>query len=86
MIHEIKFLSQQTKIASNHLFSKQLKTSNRTNRLEVSFLLSSATRQLRYYRLHIIFLHLSSQPSLWVELGSLLAKLELEDIVGTHGT
>ena len=38
MIHEIKFLSQQTKIASNHLFSKQLKTSNRTNRLEVSFL------------------------------------------------
>ena len=34
----------------------------------------------------IIFMHLSSQPSLWVELGSLLAKLELEDVVGTHGT
>ena len=25
MVHEIKFLLQQQKIASNHLFSKQLK-------------------------------------------------------------
>lgn len=30
MVHEIKFLLQQQKKASNHLFSKQLKTSNRT--------------------------------------------------------
>lgn len=39
MIHKITFLLHHKKNASSHLFSKQLKTSNRTNRLEVSFLL-----------------------------------------------
>lgn len=63
MIHEIKFLSQQTKIASNHLFSKQLKTSNRHMRLEVSFLSSTATRQSKYYRLHLFIHYLPSQAS-----------------------
>ena len=29
---------------------------------------------------------LSSQPSLWVELCCFLAKLELEDVIGSHGT
>ena len=38
MIKKITFLLQHKKNASSHLFIKQLKTSNRTNRLEVSFL------------------------------------------------
>ena len=32
----------------------------------------------------IIFMHLSSQPSLRIKLGGLLAKLELEDVIGKY--
>ena len=85
MIHKITFLLHHKKMPVNHLFSKQLKTSNRTNRLEVSFLSFTATKAVKILPAATIHT-LSAQPSLRIEFGSLLAKLELEDVIRANTT
>lgn len=83
MINETKFLLQHPKKASNHLFSKQLKTSNRTQSIGgfISIIYSSqAVKILPAAPFHT----LSAQPSLRIELGSLFTKLELKDVIRTN--
>ena len=79
MIHKITFLLQHKKNASSYLFSKQLKNLQ-SNQLIVGFISiiysNQAVKALPAATIHT----LSAQPSLRIELGSLLAKLELEDV------
>lgn len=79
------FLLHHKKNASNHLFSKQLKNLQ-SNQLIVGFISiiysSQAVKTLPAATIHT----LSAQPSLRIELGSLLAKLELEDVFRANTT
>ena len=85
MINKITFLLQRKKNASSHLFSKQLKNLQ-SNHLIGGFIpiiySNQAVNTLPAATIHT----LSAQPSLRIELGSLFTKLELKDVVGTHGT
>jgi len=83
MIKKIIFLLHHKKNASNHMFSKQLKNLQ-SNQLIVGFISiiysNQAVKTLPAATIHT----LSAQPSLRIELGCLLAKLELEDVIRTN--
>ena len=59
MVNEIKFLLQQKK-ASNHLFSKQLKTSNRLGSIGGFISIIYSNQTVKYYRLHYIHTFIGS--------------------------
>ena len=85
------FLLHHKKNASNHRFSKQLKNlqSNLLIGGFISIIYSSqAVKTLRLQLfIHYRLIHtLSAQPSLRIELGCLLAKLELEDVFRAYTT
>lgn len=79
MTKKITFLLHHKKNASNHLFSKQLK--NLQSNLLIGGFISIIYSNQAVKTLPAATIHtLSAQPSLRIEFGSLLAKLELEDV------
>ena len=85
MINKITFLLQRKKNASSHLFSKQLKNLQ-SNHLIGGFIPIIYSSQAVKTLLAAPFHTLSAQPSFRIELGSLLAKLELKNVIRTNTT